>query len=269
MKSINLFLRDAGVVLDNKEVNFLKRFYRCVELAEKNGLYVQITLDEQYFLSDHLRLTNELTAHLQIFEKVLIHLHTSYSKRFGRNAFTDDAFLVLADFITKCGNIRGVCVHPDHIEDFSVLERLKINDIYVAIEILGKEASFGNHFSEIADISKNYDFLDFVLDTAHVVEMEETGEPGLGIYFETFRDKIKEIHISQTGNLYDPEVMGADFVTSHSLLTLKDDNLAKSLAALNPAGEVNTVIEGVTPPGEYGETCLRNEVTQLRKYLCG
>ena len=207
MKTFSLFLRDAGVILDDKEVNFLKRFYRCVELAEKNGLHVQITLDEQYFLSDHLRLTNELTAHLQKFEKVLIHLHTSHSKRFGRNAFTDNAFLILAEFIAKCGNIRGVCVHPDHTEDFSVLERLKINDIYVAIEI-------------------------------------------------------------QTGNLYAPEVMGAGFVTSHSLLTLKNDNLVRSLSALNPVGEVNTVIEGIIPPGEYGETCLRNEVTQLRKYLC-
>ncbi len=254
--------------MDDKEVNFLKRFYRCVELAEKNGLHVQITLDEQYFLSDHLRLTNELTAHLQKFEEVLIHLHTSHSKRFGRNAFTDNAFLILAEFIAKCGNIRGVCVHPDHTEDFSVLERLKINDIYVAIEILGKGAPFGNRFSEISDILKKHDFLDLVLDTAHVVEMKEAGEPGLGIYFETFRDKIKEIHVSQTGNLYAPEVMGAGFVTSHSLLTLKNDNLVRSLSALNPVGEVNTVIEGIIPPGEYGETCLRNEVTQLRKYLC-
>ena len=268
MKSINLFLRDAGVVLANKEVNFLKRFYRCMELAKKNGLHVQITLDEQYFLSDYLRLTNELTAHLQKFGRVLIHLHTSYSNRFGFNTFTDNSFLILAEFITKCGNIKGVCVHPDNIEDFSVLERLKVNDMYVAVEILGKESRFGNRFSEISNIVKNYGFFDLVLDTAHIMEMEEAGEPGLGIYFETFRNKIKEIHISQPQNLYDPEVMGADFMTSHSLLTLKNDNLVKSLSALNLAGEVNIVIEGIIPPGEYGEKCLRNEVTQLRKYLC-
>ncbi len=268
MKSFNLFLRDAGVILDNKEVNFLKRFHRCVELAEKNKLNVQITLDEQYFLFNHLKSASELAVHLQKFGRVLIHLHTSYSKRFGFNTFTDNSFLIMAEFITKCGNIKGVCVHPDNIEDFSVLERLKVNDMYVAIEILGKESRFGNHFSEISNILKEYGFLDLVLDTAHIMEMEETGEPGLGIYFETFRNKIKEIHISQPQNLYDPKVMGADFMTSHSLLTLKNNNLVKSLSALNLAGEVNTVIEGVIPPGEYGEKCLRNEVTQLRKYLC-
>lgn len=269
MKSGNLFLRDAGVILDDREANFWRRLQRCAALAEKNGLSIQVTLDDNYFLTEHAVSAAKLIGQLQNFRKVLLHLHTPYSRPFGCNTFTDSIFSILVEFITRLGNIGGICIHPDYIEDFSALERLKTGDVYVGVEILGKESRSGNRFTEISDILNKHGFLDLVLDTAHIMEMAEAGEPGLDVYLETFRDRIKEIHISRPENLYDPGDMGADFTTAHSLLTLKkDDAIINSLVAWTPAGEVNIVIEGIIPPGEYGERCLRKEVAQIRKYLC-
>jgi hypothetical protein len=268
MKSVNLFLRDAGVILDDGEADFWRRLQRCAALAGDNGLNIQVTLGTHYFLKEHAGAAAGLIDQLKKFPRALIHLHTTYSRPFGRNAFTDKALAVLAELAAACGNIKGICVHPDCVEDFSVLARLKTDETYIAVEVLGKEARSGNRFAEITDILKAHGFLDLVLDTAHIMEMADAGEPGLGAYLETFGDRIKELHVSRPENLYAPEVVGAGFTTSHSLLTLKKgDNIIEPLAAWSPAGEVNTVIEGIIPAGGYGETCLKNEVAYLKKHL--
>jgi hypothetical protein len=269
MKSVNLFLRDAGVILKGGKANFWRRLERCAALAGENGLDIQVTLDDHYFLAEHAQSAARLTGQLQKFRKVLLHLHTPYSRPFGRNVYTDNVISILNELIAGCGNIRGICVHPDYTEDFSVLERLKTDDIYIGVEILGKGSRSGNHFSEISEILYKYDFLAFVPDTAHILEMAGVGEPGLDVFLETFGDRVREVHVSRPENLYDPEVMEGGFTTSHSLLTLKkDDDIISSLAAWTPPAEINIVIEGVVPPGEYGEGCLRNEVAYLKKTLC-
>ena len=45
----NLFLRDAGIISDDPNNSFLDRLRRCTELAGKNGLNIQITLNHDYF----------------------------------------------------------------------------------------------------------------------------------------------------------------------------------------------------------------------------
>ncbi len=268
MKSVNLFLRDAGVILKDGRTDFWRRLERCAALAQRNGLGIQVTLDDHYFLAEHAKSAADLTGILTQFQKVLLHLHTPFSRPFGRNAYTENVISILNELIAACGNICGICIHPDYTQDFAAFERLKTDDIYVGVEILGKEARSGNRLADIYDILNTYPFLAFVPDTAHVLEMVDTGEPDLDFYLKSFKDKIKEVHVSRPENLYDTVDMGDSFTTSHSLLTLnKDDDIINSLVSWPSAGEANIVIEGVVPPGEYGEKCLENEVAYLKKYL--
>ncbi|MFH1624223.1 MAG: hypothetical protein ABID54_03595 [Pseudomonadota bacterium] len=266
MERSNLYLRDAGVLLDRDGSNFLKRLDRCVSLAKENRLAIQITLDREFFLKGHERLEKQLIDGLVRFDRVLIHLHSNQLNRFGRNYFTDKSLTIIKRLFEQCNNIEGLCVHPDLVDDFSALERFIVNGKYMGIEVLDENVTFGNHFSEIREILEEYEFLDLVLDTAHVQEMARKGEPDLDSYFDVFGDRVKEVHLSETGNYYENDFMSEDFTTSHSLLCA-DHGATEILPNLRRSFPVNYVIEGIVPYGRYGEDLLKKEVEMLRREL--
>ncbi len=263
MENNSIYLRDAGVLLPGNERDFSKRLSRCVDLAISNKLDIQITLADDYFNDPNPRRRLSLLKELEKFEDVLIHLHLDYSHTFGDNRFTDEAFDEVEDLLRAAGNVKGFCVHPDLVADFSVLERLRVHDAYIGIEVLDPTVLFGNRFSQISGILKKFEFLDIVLDTSHILEMEKWGEPSYDFYLNHFRDKIREIHLSRPGNHYSPGRLTDKFSTNHSLFSTNSEGV-NMLSGLPLPENVNHVIEGVIPYGKYGEELLAKESRLLK-----
>ncbi|MEE9213774.1 MAG: hypothetical protein V3U54_03130 [Thermodesulfobacteriota bacterium] len=265
MENSQLYLRDVGVLLYKEEKDLLKRIDRCISFQIK-GLNIQITLNREFLLTTYKVVEQELIKKLLNFESVIIHLHTDQSNKFGRNNFTDQTLSVIKNLFLQSNNIDGLCIHPDLVDDFSVLERFILNDKYMGIEVLDKNVKFGNRFSDIKKILEEYDFLSLVLDTAHIQEMEEEGEPYLKQYIDFFSDRIMEMHVSRSGNYYDMDKMSKDFKTSHSLLSISNNDIIKTIYK-SKVSDANYVLEGVIPYGEYGEGLLKKEVEYLKKSL--
>jgi hypothetical protein len=82
-----------------------------------------------------------------------------------------------------------------------------------------------------------------------------------------FAERTVEVHISQRGNLYDPDEMGPGFHTNHSLLSMGQYEVGLSLGPLATIDNLNMVIEGVIPAGEYGNRLLKEEVRSFTDFL--
>lgn len=259
----NIYLRDAGVLLHRNKQNFLKRLFRCVDLARSNEINIQVTLMYESITENSQEVVAFFGDELSRFDKLLIHLHSDYSNKFGRNRYTKEALFAIKNMLQEAKNVQGFCLHPDLVDDFSVLEELIVDDEYVGIEVLDGSVCFGNRFDEINRILQEHEFLKLVLDCAHVKEMEKNGEPNLAFYVDHFGEKIKEIHISQPGNHYDPNMMDGMFNTCHSLFSTNNGD-AEMLTGLRLPKNINYIIEGVVPCGKYGEELLRKEAQALK-----
>lgn len=266
MGNDNIYLRDAGALLSGREHDYLKRLFRCTELAVSNKLNIQITLSDEYFGGTNPEIGALIVNELQKFDDVLIHLHLDYSKKFGGNHYTEKAFMTIESFLQRDVNVIGFCIHPDIVDDFSVFEQLSAHGAYIGVEVLDSSVCFGNRFSEISRILEEYGFLDLILDTSHILEMEKWGEPSFDFYVDYFGDKIKEIHVSRPGNHYEPEQITEMFSTCHSLFSTNSRGVSM-FSSLKLPENTNYVIEGVIPYGKYGEGLLRKEVQILKAHL--
>ena len=122
---------------------------------------------------------------------------------------------------------------------------------------------FGNRFSEINGILEEYEFLDLILDTLHMLEMEKWGEPSFDFYVDYFGDKIKEIHVSRPGNHYELKQITEIFSTCHSLFSTNSGGISM-FSNIKLPKNANYVIEGVIPYGKIGEVLLREEARILK-----
>ncbi len=263
MGNDNIYLRDAGALLSGREHDYLKRLFRCTELAASNKLNIQITLSDEYFSGVNPKIHSSLPNELLKFDNVLIHLHLDYSKKFGDNRYTEKAFMAINNLLHRNVNVNGFCVHPDIVDDFSVFTRLTAHGAYIGVEVLDASVCFGNRFSEISRILEEYEFLDLILDTSHILEMEKWGEPSFDFYVDYFGDKIKEVHISRPGNHYDPKKITEIFSTCHSLFSTNSGGV-NMFRKLQLPKNANYVIEGVIPYGKYGDGLLRKETRILK-----
>lgn len=261
-----LYLRDAVAILPDGRRDLPERLQRGAELARRFDLNLEITLDARFFVEGNTELLAAISLATGAFESTAYHLHTSPRYPFGDNRHTAQ----LVDFcqdLAAGGHLRGVCVHPDLVADFDAFRPLVSDDFYVAGEVLDETCDSFNTFASIADMLGRYDYLGLVLDTAHIAGMEPAGEPPYTAYCEAFRDRVVEVHISQTGNLYDAAEMGPGFGTNHSLLTLGENKVAAALAPLAGIAGLHLVIEGVIPAAEYGKTLLSVEVAALTAFM--
>lgn len=262
MKNNVLFLRDASILMDQGENDFIRRFRKAVLAAKQNGLNLQITLNEDLVLESDTQILKQMVTECLSFEHVLIHLHTSYSNKFGVNDFTMKTRDFVHHLIRECSNIDGLCVHPDLVDDMAVLQEFVVDNVYMGVEVLGKNATTGNRPSDITTILEQHDFLSVVLDTAHIqeMEMERAGEPDLTTYIDAFQKKIAEVHVSLFGNFYDQNLPSCRFSTDHSLLTCAPSLEMDLLPTIKRLTGVNIVIEGVVPDGPLGCKLLKREV---------
>ncbi|MBF0483035.1 MAG: hypothetical protein HQK81_01145 [Desulfovibrionaceae bacterium] len=266
MAPFELFLHDAGVLPEpGQGPSDVRR--RCAELVAPLRAGCQITLNHRFFLSNGDAVIEELAVLARSFETVLIHPHSTYELPFGCNAYTEGALALLARAHKACPNIAGYCFHPDLVTDFAPLAALASETCYVAVEGMGKISRRGKTFAEIEALLAAHDFLGFVPDTAHVQEMLSAGEPGLAAYLDAFAARIIEIHLSQTGNFYDPRAMPEGFETNHSLVQFDTELTRGWLSSLGRLDSVNIVLEGVIPTGRLGAGLLAAEVDFVRSVM--
>ena len=177
-------------------------------MAAEFSLGLQITLNHECLRANKKQVEEEMISNLRGIDGVLIHLHTDYDQRFGKNDFTDNALHAVGFLSDMLGAVSGICIHPDLVDDFDVLRNFASLSKYIGIEVLDSSAAHGNRLDEIRNIMESYEFLEVVIDTAHIQEMESIGQPGLQKYLEIFSDRIREVHLSQAGNYYATEKMG-------------------------------------------------------------
>nr|MEE4266992.1 hypothetical protein [Candidatus Krumholzibacteria bacterium] len=260
------FLRDAVAILPGNRRNLLERLQRGVALAEGLNLNLEITLDARFFVEGEDELLTAIAQATSRFPAVIYHLHSSRDYPLGFNGHTQDLIQYCLERRAQ-GALQGLCIHPDLVTDFEVFLPLVHEDFYVAAEVLDEECGSFNTLKSIQDLLARHEYLGLVLDTAHIAGMEPAGEPPLEKYIEMFAERTVEVHISQRGNLYDPDEMGPGFHTNHSLLSMGQYEVGLSLGPLATIDNLNMVIEGVIPAGEYGNRLLKEEVRSFTDFL--
>lgn len=260
------FLRDAVAILPDNGRDLTARLARAVGLAQGLDLDLEITLDARFFGENKASLLQTIRGATSEFKRVVYHLHSGEEFLLGNNLHTRQLVEYCLEQIAT-GKLQGVCVHPDLVDDFEALKPLALPGSYLATEVLDEKCSSFNTLAEIRKLLDEHDWLDLVLDTAHIAGMVPEGEPALPAYCEEFAGRVVEVHISQMGNHYDPRKMGPDFDTNHSLLTLGARPLAENLGPLRELGGVNLVIEGVIPAGDFGRKLLEDEARSFRNFF--
>eukprot|EP00828_Plagiopyla_frontata_P005467 TRINITY_DN12200_c0_g1_i1.p2 TRINITY_DN12200_c0_g1~~TRINITY_DN12200_c0_g1_i1.p2 ORF type:complete len:274 (+),score=15.87 TRINITY_DN12200_c0_g1_i1:193-1014(+) len=259
-------LRDAVALVDKGGDTYCRRLDRTVALARQHGMGIEVTLSE-HVLFDVQR-TAYLLDSVLLFSEVTVHLHTSQNNRFGKNIFTDTFLLRLNKFLGQAGHhIIGVCIHPDLVDDYTFVRQMHLDGAFFAVEVLDATASHGNRFDQIDSILQLNDHVDLLLDTAHIWEMQWMGQPGLLSYYRRFKERIKEIHISQPGNHYDSSKMDEGFDTNHSLLHFNHHGGEGLVLIVEALPDVNLVVEGVIPAGGYGQGLLEREIQYLKRMI--
>ena len=262
----HFFLRDAVAILPGNRRDLGARLERGATLARDLGLDLEITLDARFFLDGEHALLEAIAATAARFARTLFHLHGGADRPLGDNAHTRQLVAFCRE-LTTAGHLHGVCVHPDLVTDFSCLEELNGPGCYLAAEVLDETCTSHNTMSDMGELLSRHPWLGLVLDTAHIAGMLPAGQPDVAAYCEAFAPRVVEVHISQTGNHYDPAQMGPDFATNHSLLTLGQAPLKENLEPLRVLDDVNLVIEGVIPAGDYGRLLLEEEARALGKFF--
>ena len=229
---------------------------------------LQLTIHGKVFLNNEKKFYNIIND-INLFEKLTIHLHTDKESLIQNNKQTDLFLAKLIKYTCNLNNFSGFCIHPDNIIDFQMLKKLKNlnSESYVAIEVTDKNSKFGNKKNQIETILEKNEFLDLVLDTAHIKENLIFNQPNFLNYFELFKNKIKEIHISSDGNEYDMKYLNNDFSTSHSLLCLNGKKIIHDINNLKSFKNLNLIIEGVIPYGDYGNSLISEEIKIMNKIV--
>ncbi len=170
--------------------------------------------------------TAEIKKALSKFRYVSIHapfMGISY----GRNEDSEQAISRLAQ-ICRDTNAKCIVVHPDNVEDFSVLEE---SGLPFAIENMDSAKSKGKGMADFLDYSEKTK-LGFVIDLQHAYENDSSMELAMGLLGIMGR-RLAEIHISgQTGS-------------SRHLLTYSSENRVMIEKALSKCPAVPVICEGL------------------------
>ena len=84
----NLYLRDASILLNLKEISYsnnVRRLEKTFRICEKNKLNIQITIDKGFYLKNHKNIGRVIKRYNNKIGHITIHLTTSYV-----NLFSDD-----------------------------------------------------------------------------------------------------------------------------------------------------------------------------------
>ena len=82
----------------------------------------------------------------------------------GKDNLSKIFFKKLDVYIKKLKNVSGICIHPDHIKNYSLFKKLKRKNLYVSIEVTDLKSKSGNRFKQIQKLLKKHKELNLVLD---------------------------------------------------------------------------------------------------------
>ena len=268
-----IFLRDAGVIdpkTNNKyweKKEFFKRLSNAIFLSKKNCIGMQLTINKDFFL-ENIQLFKNKAHELKSLKCITIHLHAYYDSLISKNKKTLIFIESLNDFTKSLKNIKGYCIHPDNVKEYSYLRMLKVKKRYMAIEVCDLKSRSGNNVMEIRNILKENKFLDLVLDSSHIQQIREKFPKEFTTleYFKEFKKKTVEIQISSNKNEYGKKIFTSNFKTDHCLLSLSDKKIYRDLLCITGLKKINLVIEGVVPFNKYGFSLLKKEIRMLNNF---
>ena len=220
----------------------------------------EIFATPQFVFSEHDLVREDLFALCREYPATTLHV---YRGDHPEAEYLDRFLGVADDFLDQGVALRGSVFHPGDITDISGLESLARKGLFVAAEVLGSDADQGVRPEEFDALFSAYSWLTMTLDTAHIMETHARGGPDLTAFARRFAPRVRQVHVSWSGNLYDPSRMEDDFDTNHCLLTLAPEPYPGLREALNLLDHPVITIEGVIPGSDYGKTLLNKETTLL------
>lgn len=262
----NLYLRDASILLNLKEISYsnnLKRLEKTFKICVKNKLSIQITIDKNFYLKNHKKIEKITKKYLDQIKYITIHLTTTYDNLFSNDYDTKKFTEIFSKQLNKTKKIIGICIHPDHVDSWKYLKKLKTKRNYLAIEVTDKKARYGNKISHLNLILKKYKFLKLVVDTSHIKELSKFKILTFKTVLKKFKKKIVEAQISDFGNFYKSK----SIKTTHSLLYLKKDKKIRDQIKALKKNNKNIIftIEGLIPFSNNEKFHLLNEIQYIRQ----
>ena len=241
---------------------------RLVLTEKKFGKFLdgfEIYIFPEYSNKQHQKDKEKISQILSKYHVNTFHLVANQQFPFNKNSeWAEQCFQTMHYYNCKKLITRAV-VHPDIFVDLDYLLQLSNKySIKIGIEILGEDASTGNTFTTISNIMTQYKDFDLVADTAHIYEMTIRGEPPMDVYFKSFSNRLKHIHISAAGNFYNELNISEDIRTSHSLVSLKWKSLYQFIPIISRINNLLFTIEGVVPSGNFGKDLLLSEISFIR-----
>lgn len=264
-----IFLRDAGILNKNNKTPFFTRMNNCINLCKKYNLNIQITIHKNFFLKN-INTYIKFQKKLSKIDNLTIHLHADYNDLIGQDNVSKIFFKKLALYIKKLKNVTGICIHPDHIKDYSLYKKMKRKNLYVSIEVTDLKSKSGNRFIQIKELLKKHKELDLVLDSSHInsIRSKYRSEKNFNEYVNYFKDRIVEFQLSNNINGYETKHFQNNFNTDHSLLCLKKNKLIKELMSMKYYFKrLNIVMEGVVPYNFEKNNLLKKEIKVINKII--
>ena len=122
----------------------------------------------------------------------------------GKDNLSKIFFKKLDVYIKKLKNVSGICIHPDHIKNYSLFKKLKRKNLYVSIEVTDLKSKSGNRFKQIQKLLKKHKELNLVLDSSHInsIKSKYKNEKNFNEYVNYFKDRIVEFQLSNNINGY-------------------------------------------------------------------
>ena len=269
-----IYLRDAGVI--NEKTNnpyfykneFFSRLDNAIKLAKKFKIHLQLTIGKDFFL-DNLSSFNQMKPELKKIKFITVHLQANYNSLISNDKKSILFIKKLIKFSNDLKNIVGYCVHPDNVNKYDTLKKLKNKKNYLAIEVTDLKSRSGNNFKQIQKLLNTYQYLDLVLDTSHINDIKQKfiDEPSFNDYCNYFGKRIVEIQISSNENNYKKKIFGKNFKKDHSLLAISKKRISIQLLKMPYFKNLNLVIEGVVPYSAYGKGLLSKEILILKKII--
>lgn len=187
--------------------------------------------------------SNEAIDAVKKFEHVSIHAPW---KNIRYNSKSSEVIAALASLCEKLP-INGIVMHPDTVEDFSILEKTSLPFL---IENMDSRKKYGTHPEHIRELKERYN-LGFVFDVQHAYEHDQTMNLARELV-DVMGERLKHMHVS-----------GHNGSERHIPVHLAANR--KSIAEILKLGlNAPKILEGII--FDHFEATIKNELNYVRSY---
>lgn len=171
-------LNETNISFSNRLKLYFSLGSNAIELDFKNIL--------------NFKLTEDIIKHIKKFDYISIHAPTD--NVYGKNNKTEKFLEKLKEVCRKL-QIDTIVLHPDTIDNFSILEKSKLP---FGIENMDKANKIGTDVGFFKKIKKKHSF-GFVLDAQHAYEHDPSMKLAKKLFF-IMGNRLKHMHISGSTN---------------------------------------------------------------------